>query len=404
MALWLTAAIAQEAESTLPSVLDARVTGTAERARLVLDLSNSTEFAIATLVDPRRIAVDVRAGNLDLGDLKQPKDGGMISGYEVEKLDEGRIRTWLRVSDPAKVQQAYVLDPIDDQPARLVVDMVPTTAEEFAALAERDREAAAQRLAQQADESETSERPDDQARTAENEVTPEKSQPRPLIVIDPGHGGIDAGAEAANGIKEKNIVLAFSKILQALLVKTGKFDVALTREDDEFLRLEERVALARQNQADLFISIHADYFQQQGVRGASVYTRDEKATDALDKVLAENENRRDIVAGFSVPKSEDRVVNILVDLMRREMRRQSFEAATTIVQELQPSVRLRRFPVRQADFFVLQAPDVPSILVELGFMSNAADIANLTAEAWRDKVAEALAEGITQYFAEQRNW
>jgi N-acetylmuramoyl-L-alanine amidase len=174
--------------------------------------------------------------------------------------------------------------------------------------------------------------------------------------------------------------------------------VALTREDDSFLRLDERVALARANKADLFISIHADTFQETTIRGASIYTRDEKATDILDKVLADNENKTDIVAGFAMPDAPPQVVDILVDLMRRQMRKESFVAAQAIVKALEPSVEVRKFPVRQADFFVLQAPDIPSILVELGFLSNAADIANLQRSEWRDKAVAAMAKGIGAYF------
>jgi N-acetylmuramoyl-L-alanine amidase len=219
------------------------------------------------------------------------------------------------------------------------------------------------------------------------------------VVIDPGHGGIDSGAETAQGVKEKDIVLAFSLRLQELLVESGRFDVALTREDDTYLRLEERVDLARANKADLFISIHADSFQQPEIRGASVYTRDENATDVLDKVLADNENKSDVIAGFAMPSTmAPEVVDILLDLMRREMRVQSYMAAQSIVHQLEPSVQLRRFPVRQADFFVLQAPDVPSVLVELGFLSNASDTANLMQSDWRDRTSEAIARGISTYF------
>lgn len=372
----------------LPEVVDARVSTTPERARLILDLSALTEFAIASIADPRQIAVDVRASSVKIGGNSLPAGDGLVSGFSVEMVEEGRVRTWLTLAVPAKVQQAYVLEPFDDQPARLVVDLIPASAEEFSALAAQDLALSRARLMPQLETK--SVMPD----ILKLDLTSSK----PLIVIDPGHGGVDSGAEAANGIREKDVVLAFSKILQKLLVETGKFDVALTREGDTFLRLEERVALARENKADLFISIHADYFQQQNVRGASVYTRDERATDVLDKVLADNENRVDIIAGFAMPQMEDRVVSILVDLMRREMRRQSYRAAQSIVAQMEPSVRLRRFPVRKANFMVLQAPDVPSILVELGFMSNAQDIANLTTDAWRDRVAQALARGITAYF------
>ena len=309
----------------------------------------------------------------------------MIGEYLVEQAAPDRVRTTLTLSAPAQVQQAYMLDPFEGQPARLVVDVIPATAEEFAANVAKDV-------------------------AASGSATPPAANPtpaggselpiatRPLVVIDPGHGGIDSGAETADGIKEKDIVLAFALRLQELLVASGRFDVALTREDDTFLRLEERVALARTNKADLFISVHADSFQQPEIRGASVYTRDENATDVLDKVLADNENKTDVIAGFAMPQMAPEVVDILLDLMRREMRHQSFMAAEAIVHQLQPSVELRRFPVRQADFFVLQAPDVPSVLLELGFLSNAADMANLLQGEWQDRTADALARGVSAYF------
>jgi N-acetylmuramoyl-L-alanine amidase len=282
------------------------------------------------------------------------------------------------------VQQAYVLDAFEGQPARLVVDIIPATAEEFAANVARDATAAA-------------------ATPVPTVSTPAGGSElpiatRPLVVIDPGHGGIDSGAETPGGIREKDIVLAFALRLQELLVESGRFDVALTREDDTFLRLEERVALARTNKADIFISIHADSFQQPEIRGASVYTRDENATDVLDRLLADNENKSDVIAGFAMPQMAPEVVDILLDLMRREMRHQSFVAAQAIVHQLEPSVQLRRFPVRQADFLVLQAPDVPSVLIELGFLSNAEDMANLMRGEWQDRTADAVARGISAYF------
>jgi N-acetylmuramoyl-L-alanine amidase len=305
------------------------------------------------------------------------------------------------LAQPAVVQQAYLLDAIGQQPARLVVDLVLTSADEFAnpvaaasaaALAKHPTLAAVTppplRLSQ------------DITASTPPATPPAPQASRPLIVIDPGHGGIDNGASAPNGVHEKDIVLAFALDLQQALIATGRYDVALTREDDTYLTLNERVALARQNKADLFISVHADTFQDSTIRGASIYTRDENATDILDKVLADNENKSDIVAGFAAPDAAPAVVDILVDLMRRQMRKQSYMAAGAITRALQPSVDLRRFPVRQADFFVLQAPDVPSILIELGFLSNPQDVANLQKNAWRDRVVEALTRGIDGYFTE----
>ncbi|QDZ10172.1 N-acetylmuramoyl-L-alanine amidase [Devosia ginsengisoli] len=375
---------AATAPVALPNVIDVRVSATPDRARLVVDLADKTEFALVSLSEPDRLAIDVRAATFSVPEPSgKPAGEGMIADYLVEQVAPDRVRTTLTLSGPAQVQQAYMLDPFEGQPARLVVDVIPATADEFAANVARDLAASTEPVAVASTPAGGSELP---------------IASRPLVVIDPGHGGIDSGAETADGIKEKDIVLAFALRLQELLVESGRFDVALTREDDTFLRLEERVALARTNKADIFISIHADSFQQPEIRGASVYTRDEKATDVLDKVLADNENKTDVIAGFAMPQMAPEVVDILLDLMRREMRHQSFMAAQAIVHQLEPSVELRRFPVRQADFFVLQAPDVPSVLVELGFLSNADDMANLLRGEWQDRTAGALARGISTYF------
>ncbi|HEY9011493.1 MAG TPA: N-acetylmuramoyl-L-alanine amidase [Devosia sp.] len=375
--------------STLPEVLDARVTATPERARLILDLSGPTEFAIVSLSGPDRIAVDVRSTGTRIGVPADVAGGGIVSKYVVEPAEPGRVRTTLELATPSQVQQAYILDAVADQPARLVVDLVTDTPERFAARVAADLAASA-----------ANQGVPPEALSTDPGTHGDVLAVRPLVVIDPGHGGVDNGASAPNGVHEKDITLAFALDLQKLLVESGRFDVALTREDDTYITLNERVALARANKADLFISLHADTFQQPEIRGASVYTRDENATDVLDKVLADNENKYDIVAGFAVPSTEPVVVDILVDLMRREMRKSSFIAAKAFVSQLEPSVAMRRFPVRQADFFVLQAPDVPSVLVELGFLSNASDIANLQKSDWRKRVVEALARGVAQYFDE----
>lgn len=373
--------------STLPEVLDARVTATPERARLIIDLSGPTEFAIVSLAGPDRIAIDVKSTGTKIAVPPDVAGGGIVSRYTVELAEPGRVRTILELTTPSQVQQAYILDAVGDQPARLVVDLITDTAERFAEKVATDLAASA-----------ANQGVPPEALSTDPGTHGEVPAIRPLVVIDPGHGGIDNGASAPNGVQEKNITLAFALDLQKLLVDSGRFDVALTREDDAYLTLSDRVALARANKADLFISLHADSFQQPEIRGASVYTRDENATDVLDKVLAENENKSDIVAGFTMPSTEPAVVDILVDLMRREMRKSSFMAAQALVHQLEPSVAMRRFPVRQADFFVLQAPDVPSVLVELGFLSNASDIANLQKSDWRERVVAALARGVADYF------
>lgn len=402
----MSSGVAQDDATTngeLPQVTGARVSSTVERARLIIDLTGVTSYAFVSLVEPMRIGIDVRAAGIS-GELAGSAAGeGLITNYSVEQISPDRVRTNLDLTGPAKVQQAYVLDAIEDQPARLIVDVILSTPEAFADQAEADMQAsAAQNILSQSNGAGGQARGDvASAGEGTSDVDIQngiENSSRPLILIDPGHGGIDGGATATNGVREKTITLLFAKQLQAALIATEKFDVALTREDDVFLRLEERINLARENKADLLISIHADSFVDKAIRGASVYIRDEAATDVLDKVLAENENRADLLAGYLPPQNDDVVVDLLVDLMRREMRRQSFMVAQNVVGELKTAVRVRRFPLRRANFFVLQSPDIPAILLEIGFLSNDTDAQNLTSATWRQNAADAVSLGIVTYF------
>lgn len=398
------------AQDELPEVVAARVSTTPERARLVLDLSAVAEFALASLAGPDRIVVDVKAGTVPTIAPQAVAGQGIVSSFTTAMATEGRVRVEMVLTSPAVVQQAYLLDAVGDQPARLVVDLVTTTPEDFAARAAADLANSITRTVPEAitPAAEPSSEPSAEApAVAAIQETPQTPEPaaesRPLIVLDPGHGGVDNGASAPSGVHEKDITLAFALQLRDLLVASGKFDVALTRDDDTYLSVNERVDVARQNRADLLISLHADTFQQADIRGASIYTRDERAADILDKVLAEGETRADVVAGYLPSDAKPAVVDILVDLMRRQVRQQAYLAAGDIVKAMEPSVVLRRFPVRQADFFVLQAPEIPSMLIELGFMSNAADIENLESQKWRDRVVDAIAKGVEGYFAALRS-
>lgn len=387
------AAAETEAGSAAPALLDSRVTATQDRARLVLDLTTPTEFVVYTANDPMSVVIEFR-GQAGTDQDNQPTGDGLVTAYTIDAPDADRVRVTLSLAGPAQVQQSYILDAFEDQPARLVIDLVPDTTENFVANV-RGAEPEVEAAAQPAAPAEL-----DGAQTAPGETATAADSVRPLVVIDPGHGGVDGGARATNGLEEKNIVLAFALKLQNLLVETGRFDVALTRDTDTFLTLSERVSLARQNQADLFISLHADSFDQEDVRGASIYTRGDLATSDLDRVLAENENRVDLIAGFSPPEDEG-AIDVLVDFLTRDTRRQSYLAGQALIEQLEPSVQLRRFPLRQADFFVLNSPDIPSVLIELGFLSNSDDTQNLTTDAWLDRVAAALARGVAVYFDSQ---
>ncbi|RVD35604.1 N-acetylmuramoyl-L-alanine amidase, partial [Mesorhizobium sp. M4B.F.Ca.ET.019.03.1.1] len=217
------------------------------------------------------------------------------------------------------------------------------------------------------------------------------------VVIDPGHGGVDGGAEGLNGTIEKNVTLAFATELRDKLVAVGKYDVFMTREKDEFLRLDDRVRIARQHEADLLISIHADTISVKGIRGATVYTVSDKASDPEAQALADRENLSDQFAGMEIKDENKEVTDILIDLIRRETHGFSMSFAHTLVGQLSTSVGLINNPQRSAGFKVLKAPDVPSVLVELGYLSNAKDEAQLLSADWRGKAAQSITNAVALF-------
>jgi N-acetylmuramoyl-L-alanine amidase len=230
--------------------------------------------------------------------------------------------------------------------------------------------------------------------------TERSADPRPVVVIDPGHGGIDLGAVAASGETEKQIVLDFSQALRDALEKGGKYRVVFTRTDDTFVPLADRVRIARNERAALFVSVHADSLQRGAaeVQGASVYTLSETASDAEAGRLAETENKADVIAGVDLTGEPNDVTDILIDLAQRETKSFSNQFARILVKELKAVGKLHRNPLKSAGFRVLTAPDVPSVLIELGYVSNRQDLKLLMSEAWRVRVAASLAQAIETYF------
>ncbi len=223
----------------------------------------------------------------------------------------------------------------------------------------------------------------------------------PTIVIDPGHGGIDAGATTA-GVMEKQITLAFGQTLKRQLESSGGLRVLMTRDDDRFVALSERVRLAREAGAELFISIHVDSLSAaQEVRGATIYTGAEKATDIESARLAAKENESDTLAGAEASESAEGLSDILMDLTKRETRSFSGQFARNLVESLGGSVRMHRIPLRSAGFRVLTAPDVPSVLIELGYMSSQKDIELLTSDAWRTGAAASV-QAAVRFYLEKR--
>jgi N-acetylmuramoyl-L-alanine amidase len=227
-----------------------------------------------------------------------------------------------------------------------------------------------------------------------------KKSRRPLIVIDPGHGGVDPGAIAGDE-KEKTIVLQYAKVLQDKLLKRGRYDVALTRETDTFIPLRKRFEIARKAGADLFISLHADSAPED-VRGLSVYTVSEKASDEEAEALAARENKSDVLAGVDLSEERQDVAGILISLAQRETNNRSAMLADMLVVALSQRVRMVERSHRFAGFAVLKAPDIPSVLIELGFLSNATDRKLLKSKDYRNKLTEGIVAGIDAYFKRQK--
>ena len=223
--------------------------------------------------------------------------------------------------------------------------------------------------------------------------------PKHVIVIDPGHGGIDPGAVSHDGTKEKDVVLAYAKTLKEYLEGSGRYEVLLTRSSDKFIKLDDRVKYAREHKAELFIAVHADMLDNHAVRGTTVYTVSDQASDFETEALAKKENGADKIAGLNLSNQKLNVANALVTLAQRESQSEALLFAQKTVHEISPLTELSGNPLRSAAFVVLKAPDVPSVLVELGYLSNVADVGRLNSAKWRTAMAEAMSKAVDSYFA-----
>jgi N-acetylmuramoyl-L-alanine amidase len=220
-----------------------------------------------------------------------------------------------------------------------------------------------------------------------------------VIVVDPGHGGIDPGTVGINGVLEKDVTLDVGHRLKTLIERSGRYDVVMTRDDDTLISLRDRIEIARHAGAALFISLHADSLGDSGFRGASVYTLSDQASDAEAARLAAKENRADIIAGTDLSAHDEIVAGILIDLAQRVTNNKSIEFADVLTGELADVTALVRNTRRFAGFVVLKSPDVPSVLLELGYLSNPTDAANLATPAYRDRLARSTLSAIDRYFA-----
>jgi N-acetylmuramoyl-L-alanine amidase len=363
---------------------DARLGGDETRTRFIVDLSRTVDLAAFTLADPYRIVVDLPQIAFQLPPKVGESGRGLIKAFRFGLVMQGGSRIVLDAAGPVRIDKAFVLDSIDGQPARLVLDLVAIDRDTFLrnlALEGKQRRAV-----------DTPRKPDrDSAASAD---------PRPLVVLDPGHGGLDSGTMAASGEVEKTIVFEFAQQLRDKLEKSGKYRVLLTRNDDSFVPLGDRVRMARSNKAALFVSIHADALGRKAeARGATVYTLSENASDAEAARLAEAENKADAIAGVDLSGEADDVADILIDLAQRETKTFSAQFARTLVGELKTAARLHKNPLKAAGFKVLKAPDVPSVLVELGYVSSPQDLKLMTSDTWRQRATDSIVQAVNGFFA-----
>ena len=366
--------------------LGSRIEAKNGQERLIFELTAPVKISARPLADPDRIVVDIA----DLEFRLDPSAGRntglskLIKAFRFGLFAPGRSRIIIDLAQPATIV-ATRLDPAKDG-SRLIIELAPTDAASFAAAAS----AAAAKA------------PDTPPALSSAPPAPRASG-KAVIVIDPGHGGVDTGALGKHGEQEKAIVFEFARVLQAKIEAEGLFHAVLTREEDVFLPLAERVRRARENNAALFLSIHADTLAAPNVEGATVYTLSARASDAEAARIAQQENLADQAAGLEGKAEAEEVDDILLELTRRETHAYSRDFSKTLISKWKDAGNLNKNPSRSAGFVVLKAHDVPSILLELGYLSSEKDLTRLTSPQWREQAAMKLAEAIGVFFQTHPN-
>lgn len=355
--------------------------------RVVLDLSEPVEFEIFTLADPYRVVVDLPEMTWAADSSSFKVRAGVVSGLRFGLFQPGNSRLVLDADGPVDVRQAFILPPGHGRGHRFVIDLAQTDRASFVA-ALRPPAPSEANLRRNGT-------PVPMSKPGRAEGAPR------IIVLDPGHGGVDPGTVARGGRFEKHVVLEYAQEIARRLEAKGKYKVLMTRDRDVFLPLRERVRIAHEAAADLFISIHADSIANRNIRGGAIYTLSETGSDAEADALAAKENKSDVIAGVALDNHDEEVVSILIDLAQRETMNYGIRFAGVLVGELNDNnVPLRTKPHRYAAFRVLKAPDVPSVLLELGYLTNREDEKFLLSPRARGAVARAIAAAVDKYFAE----
>lgn len=356
--------------------------GDDSRMRILLHFDDKPEFSWFLLRSPHRLVVDLPQTEFAINE-ESIAGRGLVAGVHYGSMTEDQSRIIFTSKGAFSIEDISVLKNDDSSGYRLVIDLVSASEADFdKAMLERMDAAANATVGAEAGADKSGSAREDHRFT---------------IAIDPGHGGIDGGARGSSGVEEKVITLAFGLELKQKLEEGGEYRVVLTRDRDVFLRLDERVRLAREKEADLLISIHADSIRLKNFRGSTIYTLSERASDAEAAATAARENLSDELAGLGAEEARNDVADILADLIRRETHAFSIQFARTLAGELSETVQLVNNPLRSAGFRVLRAHDVPSVLLELGYLSNAQDEKLLRDAQWRERAAGDVARAIEMF-------
>ncbi len=389
------------ASAHFPTASGARLAGDEKQTRFILDLDQSIPVRAFALADPYRVVVDIPQVTFQLPSGIGAAGRGLIKAFRYGLVMPGGSRIVFDLTGPAKISNASVLAAANGQPPRLVLELEAVDRAAFVqSLAPASRPELRPAIA------EPHEAPAPAAavpaKLDEPAAPPSPPDKRPVVVIDPGHGGPDNGTQW-DGVSEKTLVLAFALALRDRIEQSGKYHVVMTRTDDTFIPLDDRVKFARGQSASLFVSIHADSLPRRegDAQGASIYTLSDRASDAEAEKLAEAENKADAIGGVNLTEEPTEVADILIDLAQRETRTFSNRFARLLMGEMKSVTRMHKNPLKSAGFRVLKAPDVPSVLVELGYVSNKDDLEHLQSDSWRNRTVGSVAHAIDMFFAKR---
>ncbi len=380
LAVLLAGAAASRAE---PSATDLRIGRHEGLTRVSIGMSEAAQFRAYVLGAPYRVIVDLPPVDWRLG-TEARVGNAPVTAWRFGRFSKEVMRIVFDLDRPVRIQRAVTLPPKDKaQEWRLVIELEGIGKDEFDRILREQRGTLPDYTA-----------PGDEARERQR-----ARRDAPLVVIDPGHGGIDPGAMGKGGTSEKDIALLVAKELRDKIWASARYRVLMTRGADYYVALRQRFEVARSAGADIFISLHADSSPLRAIRGLSVYTLSAQASDEEAAALARRENRADIVAGVEISGNSGRVAGILIDLAQRQSLHNAQRLAATIVAALDGRFEMVPKPQRAAGFMVLKAPDVPSVLIELGHLSNPKEEHQLRDPAYRSRLAEGLLRGIDRYFA-----